>query len=206
MDPAEYKLIKFDYSEEDLKKISEYNSNRVKTALELLVHNRKKLQTDNDYFKLTIQERINKVQTSSEFGSFCNEFPVVSKYIIAYGMFSTKAFKKYTDWKARLRPSDKIRSELSGNQLAQEHFKNKYIYAVYVKFLYADKNPRASIKEVNEVYIDTVNSLDSDSTSFFQMYESAKAEAEQHEHHNKSARIARIKEQLQLAIQKKIEN
>jgi hypothetical protein len=38
------------------------------------------------------------------------------------------------------------------------------------------------------------------------MYESAKAEAEQHEQHNKSARIARIKEQLQLAIQKKIEN
>jgi uncharacterized protein YeaO (DUF488 family) len=131
-----------------------------------------------------------------QFSKFCSEYPVASKYIIAYGLFSTKAFEKYMNWKAKLRPSDKMRSRLAGNQREQEHFKNKYIYGMYVKFLYADKNPRAGLKEINSVYNDTVKALNEETDKFFKAYESAKLEADKLESKLKEDRLESIKKQL----------
>lgn len=200
MDQDEYKLMEFTYSDEEKTKVDEYNKERVKKALELLVYNRKRLLDDDAYFKMPIEERINIIQGLEDYQAFCSEYPVVSKYIIAYGLFSSKAFKKYVDWKCKLRPSDKIRSKLAGNQREQEHFKNKYIYAVYVKFLYADKNPRAGLKEINSVYLETVEALNKESDEFFDMYESAKQETETKESLDKQERLNRIKSQLQKKI------
>lgn len=198
MDQSEYKLIEFKYSEDESERIEEYNKNRIKTALDLLVYNRKKLKEDITYASLEIEDRISKAQES--FKEFCLEFPVVSKYIIAYGMFSTKAFVKYIDWKCKLRPSDKMRTKLAGNQREQERFKNKYIYGMYIKFLYADKNPKASLKEINGVYSENVNLLNKESDLFFDMYDSAKSEVEAKEKATRQERIEDLKKQLQKKI------
>lgn len=198
MDQSEYKLMEFKYSEEESERIEEYNKNRIKTALDLLVYNRKKLMEDKEYAALSIEERINSAQ--AEFAAFCGEYPVVSKYIIAYGLFSTKAFIKYVDWKCKVRPSDAIRSKLSGNQREQEHFKNKYVYGVYIKFLYAEKNPKAGLKEINTAYLDNVKLLNEESDKFFDMYESAKDDVEKKEQDTRQERIDALKDQLKKRI------
>ena len=90
MDPSEYKLVSFTYSEDEKERIEEYNNNRVKTALDLLVTNRKRLLEDKAYAALSAEDRINKAQ--EDYAAFCSEYPVVSKYIIAYGLFSSNSF------------------------------------------------------------------------------------------------------------------
>ena len=201
MDPSEYKLIEFNYSKDEKERVEEYNKNRVRKALELLKFNRDALLKRGDYSKLEIEERINTIQRNEEFQSFCQEFPIVSKYIIAYGLFSSKAFVKYLDWKAKLRPSDSIRKQLAGNQREQEKFKNKYTYSVYVKFLYQDKNPHDSLKEINRVYEMTYNELNNETESFFDMYEKSKNEVEKKEEENIEYRKQNIINQLKKKIE-----
>jgi len=104
------------------------------------------------------------------------------------------------DWKCKVRPSDKMRSKLAGNQREQEHFKNKYVYGMYIKFLYADKNPRASLKAVNEIYMENVELLNKESDEFFDMYESAKELVEQNEQQTREERIEALKKQLKMKI------
>lgn len=201
MDKTEYKLAEYKYSEEDKQKIEEYNKNRVRKALELLKFNRDELLKGGDYAKLTIEERIKCAQCSDEYKAFCMEFPIVSKYIIAYGLFSSKALLKYMDWKAKIRPSDELRTTLAGNQLEQEKFKNKYIYAVYVKFLYQDKNPHDNLKEINKVYEMTYEDLNKETEIFFSMYEKSKADVEKKNEENVEYRKQKIVEQLKKKIQ-----
>ncbi len=201
MDPEEYKLLSFNYSEDDKKKIDEYNKNRVKKSLELLTFNRNKLLEDKDYASKSISERVRTVQSMEDFKAYCMEFPTVSKYIIAYGLFSTKAFVKYMEWKAKVRPSDELRNKLAGNQREQEKFKNKYVYAVYVKYLYADKNPRAGLKEVNSMYNSTYEKLNEETDEFFRLYESAKMETENKELDTMEKRKTDIAKQLKKKLE-----
>lgn len=201
MDTEEYKLAEYKYSNEEKAKVDEYNRNRVKKALELLKYNRDELLKGGDYAKLSIEDRIKNIQNSDDYKAFCMEFPIVSKYIIAYGLFSSKALLKYMDWKAKIRPSDDLRKRLSGNQMEQEKFKNKYIYAVYVKFLYQDKNPHDSLKEINRVYEMTYTDLNKETEIFFSMYEKSKADVEKKEEENVEYRKQKIVEQLRKKIQ-----
>lgn len=204
MDESEYKLMEFSYSDDDKEKIKEYNTNRLRKALELLTYNRDRLLNDKEYSSLAIHERVKSVQSNEDFKEFCFEFPAASKYIIAYGLFSSKAFLKYLDWKARIRPSDNIRNTLAGNQREQEKFKNKYIYSVYMKYLYADKHPRASLKEINSVFKRTYEQLNAETDSFFDMYESAKKNVEDVEKNNEEYRKKKILEQInnKIALEK----
>lgn len=204
MDKSEYKLLEYTYSEDEQSKINEYNKNRVKKSLELLTFNRDKLLNDDNYIKLSIPERVKKVQQMEDFKSYCMEYPMVSKYIIAYGLFSTKAFVKYMEWKAKVRPSDEIRNKLAGNQREQEKFKNKYIYAVYMKYLYTEKNPRSGLRDINNVYISTYEQLNKETDSFFETYEKVKAETEKMEEANLDKRKADIIKQLRKKVE--IEN
>jgi hypothetical protein len=201
MDPSEYKLMEFNYSEDEKNRVEEYNKNRVRKALELLKFNRDELLKQQDYAKLSIEQRINNIQSNEDYKPFCQEFPIVSKYIIAYGLFSSKAFVKYLDWKAKLRPSDSIRTQLAGNQREQEKFKNKYTYSVYVKFLYQDKNPHDSLKEINRVYEMTYKELNNETESFFNMYEKSKADVEQKEEENVEYRKQNILKQLKKKLE-----
>lgn len=198
MDQDEYKLMEFSYTDEEKKRIEEYNKNRIKTALELLVYNRKRLNEDKEYASLSIEDRI--IKAREDYAAFCAEYPVVSKYIIAYGLFSSRAFAKYVDWKCKVRPSDAMRSKLSGNQREQEHFKNKYVYGMYIKFLYADKCPRSGLKEINDIYLENVKLLNAESDAFFDMYDAAKLEAEKNEQETREERLESIKKQLRMKM------
>jgi hypothetical protein len=204
MDESEYKLMTYTYSDDEKERIKEYNSNRLRKALELLTYNRDKLLNDKEYSSLAIHERVKSVQSNEDFKEFCFEFPAASKYMVAYGLFSSKAFLKYLEWKARIRPSDNIRSTLAGNQREQEKFKNKYIYSVYMKYLYADKHPKASLKEINTVYKSTYEQLNAETDSFFDMYENAKKDVESKEKENEEYRKKKILEQIsnKIALEK----
>ena len=136
MDQLEYKLLKQEYSDEELQKIKEFNQSHTDMAKKILKYNRDKLTNDLEYANLDIKERIKYIQNKEEFKVFCRTYPIVSKYIIAFGLFSTKAFTKYLNWKSNIRPSDTHRSELINNPRKQELWKNKYVYAIYVKYLF----------------------------------------------------------------------
>lgn len=201
MDSEEYMLLTFNYSDDDKKKIDEYNKERVRKSLELLAYNRSRLMEDKAYAAVDVAERVRIIQRMEDYKAYCMEYPMVSKYIIAYGLFSTKAFLKYMEWKARVRPSNSLRNKLAGNQLEQEKFKNKYIYSVYVKYLYADKNLKAGLREINEMYKTTYEQLNSDTESFFNAYNKAKNEVEERENETAEKRKAEIAKQLRKKLE-----
>ena len=95
MDNSEFKIIKTDYSSDDLIKINEYNNTHINMAKELLNYNKEKILNDMNYANLDMFKRIKITQNEEKFKIFCRTYPIVSKYIIAFGLFSTKAFVKY---------------------------------------------------------------------------------------------------------------
>ena len=171
MDDEEYILLNLTYSEEEKEQISKFNKEHCDKAYDLLKYNRDKLLNDKEYEQLSVEKRIAFVQKVEEFREFCKLYPIVSKYIIAFGLFSKKAFIKYLNWKSQIRPSDKLRAKIVGNQREQEKFKNKYIYAIYIKFLYQSKVTHVSLSEINTMYIKTVEDLNKDIDDFFDLYE-----------------------------------
>lgn len=171
MDSSEYQLLKIEYSEEDKKNIDAYNDSHISKALDLLKYNRNKILDDKDYEKLDIVDRMKFIQSHDDFKDFCKQYPVVSKYIVCFGLFSKNAFNKYINWISILRPSDEYRKVIINNQREQQKFKNKYIYAIYVKFLYQEKMKSANLSEINKAYDLTVADLNKETDSFFELYE-----------------------------------
>ena len=139
MNSSEYQLLKIDYSEEDKKNIEKYNNSHLEKAFELLKFNREKLLNDTDYKELELVERMKFIQASDDFKEFCKTYPIVSKYMVCFGLFSKKSFVKYINWISVMRPSDDYRKKIIQNPREQHKFKNKYIYAIYVKYLYQEK-------------------------------------------------------------------
>lgn len=198
MDTTEFKLIDIKYSEDDLKKIEEYNTKHVEKALELFKYNRKNIlenEKNND-----IKERVMNIQTNANFKDFCREYPIVSKYIIAFGLFSKKAFIKYLDWKAKVRPSDMMRVQLTNNQREQEKFKNKYIYAVYIKFLYQEKMSHKNLSEINNAYQLTYEELNKETDTFFDLYEEESKKQEEKKELNAEEKKQKILNQLKMKL------
>lgn len=173
MDTTEYKLIDITYTPEDLKKIEEYNKQHVDKALELFKYNRNNLleSQKNAVNDDDMKNRVIDIQKNPLFSDFCKQYPIVSKYIIAFGLFSKKAFIKYLDWKAKVRPSDMLRAKLTNNQREQEKFKNKYIYAVYVKYLYQEKSNHKNLSDINNAYKLTYEELNKETDNFFDLYD-----------------------------------
>lgn len=200
MDSSEYKLLTFNHSEEEKKIINEFDKKVIRKALELLKFNRDKLLNDKDYSKLDIIERVTHVQTLEDYKEFCVNYPIVSKHIIAYGLFSQKAFSKYLEWKSKIRPSDEIRSKLVGNQREQEKYKNKYIYGMYIKYLFQEKGNHKNLDEVNKFYLDSVNSLNEEVDFFFDKYEEAKKEQDIKEKNNIDEKKKKIIDQLKYKL------
>lgn len=198
MDEEEYKLIDINYSEEDKKKVNEYNQQHYLKACDLLKYNRDKILNDKEYEKLTIEKRIELIQKNEDFKEFCKTYPIVSKYIIAFGLFSKKAFIKYLNWKARIRPTDMLRAKLVGNQREQEKYKNKYIYAIYIKYLYQSKVSHVNLSEINSMYIKTVEDLNKDTDAFFDLYEKEVEIQKQNEKDNNEEKKQKIINQLKM--------
>lgn len=202
MDPEEYKLIDVNYSDEELKKVKDYNAKHVERSYDLLKYNRDKLLNDKEYEKLSLEDRIKHIQQNAKFKDYCREYPIVSKYIISFGLFSKKAFIKYLDWKAKVRPSDKIRAKLVGNQREQEKFKNKYMYAVYVKYLYQEKNNHLGLADINSAYMEIVESLNKDVDKFFDLYDKEVEKQEQNKKDNDEEKKKKIINQLKMKLNK----
>lgn len=202
MDQLEYKLLKQEYSEEDLKKINEFNKSHTDLAKNLLKYNRDKILNDINYSKMDIKNRIKYIQKLEEFQMFCRTYPIVSKYIIAFGLFSSKAFKKYLNWKSNIRPSDQYRNDLINNPRKQELWKNKYVYSIYVKYLYQEKNSHSNLNEINQMYLQSVNALNAETNEFFDLYEKELHKLEETKKEYNSERKDKIKEQIKLKLQK----
>lgn len=204
MDSFEYTYLKHDYSEDDLKKIKDFNDNQIKIAQKMLKYNRNRLLTDNDYNNLSDTDRIKLIQSMDEYKEFCKQYPIVSKYIIALGLFSSKAFNKYLDWKSNVRPSEQIRAKVVNNPREQELWKNKYIYGIYIKYLFQEKNSHSSLSEINKAYLLTVDALNEESNAFFDIYEKELKNIENVKFKYNEERKEHIKKQLKLKLDKNI--
>ena len=205
MDTSEYTILKQNYSEDDLKKIKEFNNNCINAAQSLLKYNRNKLSNDDTYLKLSDKDRIMKIQSMDEYKEFCKQLPIVSKYIIALGLFSSKAFNKYLDWKSNVRPSDYIRNKMINNPREQELWKNKYVYGIYVKYLYQEKNKHINLSEINQAYKLTVDALNEESNTFFDLYEKELKNMEETKLQYNEERKDHIKKQLKLKLNSNID-
>ena len=206
MDTAEYKLIDIKYSEDDLKKIEEFNKQHVDKALELFKYNRNNILENENENNNDIKERVINIQTNEKFKDFCRTYPIVSKYIIAFGLFSKKAFIKYLDWKAKVRPSDIMRAKLTNNQREQEKFKNKYIYAVYVKYLYQEKSNHKNLTEINNAYKLTYEELNKETDNFFDLYDEEVKKQEEKKELNAEEKKQKILNQLKMKLDKNLSN
>lgn len=200
MNSDEYQLLKIDYSDEDKENIKKYNDSHVSKALELLKFNRDKILDDKEYEALELTERMKIIQTHVDYKDFCKQYPVVSKYIVCFGLFSKKAFIKFIDWISILRPSDEYRKIISQNQRKQQQFKNKYIYAIYVKYLYQEKMPRANLSEINKAYISTYEELNKETDNFFDMYEAEVIKQNNRKELNSEERKQKIINQLKIKL------
>lgn len=205
MDTLEYTLLKQNYSDEDLKKIKEFNNKCINAAQSILKYNRNKLSNDDNYIKLSDKERIIKIQSMDEYKEFCKEFPIVSKYIIALGLFSSRAFNRYLDWKSNVRPSDYIRNKMINNPREQELWKNKYIYGIYVKYLYQEKNKHINLPEINRAYNLTVDALNEETNAFFDLYEKELKSMKETKLQYNEERKEHIKKQLKLKLNNNID-
>lgn len=202
MDTGEYTILDIKYSDEDQKKVEEFNNEHTRKALTLLTHVRDMLTKSDEFLDESIPDRVKRMQEHPDFKQFCMEYPIVSKYIIAYGLFSARAFKKYLDWKAKCRPSDSMRAKLAGDKRAQEKFKNRYIYGIYVKFLYQEVGSYKSIKEVHQMYEETVADLNKEIDEFFDLFDKAKEEAANSEKEDEEYRKKILLEQVKELIKK----
>jgi uncharacterized protein YeaO (DUF488 family) len=201
MDSNEYQILKIDYSDEDKENIKKYNDSHISKALELLKFNRDKLLDDKDYEKLELGERIKFIQTHDDFKDFTKQYPIVSKYIIAFGLFSKKSFEKYINWCNTIRPSDSFRAKFAKDKRSQQKFKNKYVYAVYIKYLFQNKNPRASLYDINQAYISTYEDLNKETDNFFDLYEKEVEKQNEKKELNAEEKKEKIINQLKMKLE-----
>jgi hypothetical protein len=204
LDSTEYKIIKTNYSLEDMSKIEEFNKTHIALAKQLLQYNKDKILNDSNYANLDMSGRMKYIQNEEQFKVFCRTYPLVSKYIVAFGLFSTQAFIKYLNWKSTVRPSDSYRNELIQNQRKQELWKNKYIYSMYVKYLYQEKHPHSNLTDINKMYQESVEILNAETNEFFDKYEFELNKLEDSKKEYTNERKNKIKEQLKIKLEKNL--
>jgi hypothetical protein len=201
MDINEYQILKIEYSEEDKENIKKYNNSHIEKALSLLKFNRDKLLDDKEYEALDVIDRMKFIQNHDDFKDFTKQYPVASKYIVCFGLFSKRSFEKYINWISTVRPSELLRSKIAKDQREQQKFKNKYIYAVYVKYLFQEKNPRASLNDINKAYVSTYEDLNKETDNFFDMYEAEVEKQNQKKELNAEERKEKIINQLKMKLE-----
>ena len=204
LDSTEYKIIKTNYSLEDIGKINEFNKTHIALAKQLLQYNKDKILNDSNYTKLDMPGRMKYIQNDEQFKVFCRTYPLVSKYIVAFGLFSTQAFIKYLNWKSTVRPSDSYRNELIQNQRKQELWKNKYIYSMYVKYLFQAKYPYSNLTDINKMYNESIELLNKETNEFFDKYEIELNKLEDSKKEYTNERKNKIKEQLKIKLEKNL--
>lgn len=145
----------------------------IKHGRDLLYYVNNKLKSDNDFFSLDPEERFKLVSEMDEHKQFILAFPIVSRYIIQLGMFSSKVFEKYLKHMNTIKPTPEERSKCMNNEEEQMLWLNKQ-RALYVKWLHMDKSRNHSTAEANDIYNQTVELLDSDTKKIFKLINTEK--------------------------------
>ena len=70
MDTTEYKLLKLDYTDDEKRRINDFNQQHLNMARELLKYNRDKLLNDKEYADLDIIDRNKEISSSHQFKDF----------------------------------------------------------------------------------------------------------------------------------------
>jgi hypothetical protein len=91
------------------------------------------------------------------------------------------------------------------NPREQELWKNKYVYGMYVKYLYQEKNKHSNLSDINQAYLLTVDALNNETNEFFNMYEKELKNIKESQMQYNTERKEHIKKQLKLKLSKNID-
>lgn len=136
-------------------------SKEIKAGKDILYYVNNRLKTDPEFFKLDSEVRYNEVSSMTEYKQFVQAFPIVSRYIIQMGVFSSKVFDKYLTHLNKIKPTTEERAQCINNNEEQMLWLNKQ-RALYVKWLHMEKTRNHNVHEANEVYTNTLNLLNQD--------------------------------------------
>jgi hypothetical protein len=87
------------------------------------------------------------------------------------------------------------------NPREQELWKNKYIYGIYIKYLYQEKNKYSNLNEINQAYLTSVDALNTETNEFFDLYEKELKTIEESKLKYNEDRKENIKKQLKLKLE-----
>lgn len=176
----------------------------VNTLVEMVNYNRTKLLNDTTYKGLSEEKRLEHIQKHPDYQDFYRSFPGVTTYAISRGIYSTKVFKRYLKYKFTKDPTPAERAELVNNPEGQKLWANHF-YAIYVKWLYAEKNPHCTQPELNQVYNDILNELNKETKRFFKTYEQEKAIFDKEKENLTREKKEELKDLFKKRLQKKVE-
>lgn len=185
----------------------EFNDDMVQPHVDKLLamvkYNRDRLKSDKEYKSLSEEARLGHIQKHPDYKSFYSMFPSVTTYAISRGIYSIKVFKKYIKYKFTKTPTADERAELMQNPEGQKIWGNQF-YATYVKWIYADKNPRCSTNELDKVYKDVLDALNEDTKSFFKTYEKEKEKMEAESRKFSAERRDELKDMFKKRLEDKL--
>jgi len=173
----------------------------VDKLVEMVFYNRNKLKDEEEYRKLSEVDRLKHIQTHNDFKEFYKTFPSVTTYAISRGIYSTKVFKKYVQYKFTKVPTTEEREELMNNPEGQKIWGNHF-YAIYVKWLYAEKNPHSPQSELDTVYNNILSELNKETKKFFKTYDTELKKFEE----EKKILSQEKKDDLKNIFKKRLEN
>lgn len=173
--------------------------------IEIVNYNRNKLKTEKEYRELSEEKRLEHIQKHPDFQEFYRTFPSVTTYAISRGIYSVKVFKKYIKYKFTKVPTNEERIELMNNPEGQKLWGNHF-YAIYVKWLYQEKNPHCSKTESERVYNEVLTELNKDTRKFFDTYEKEKKKFEQEKKDLEKEKKEELKQLFKQRIQQKLKD
>ena len=187
----------------------EFNDEMIQPYVDKLIamvkYNRDKLKNEKDYRELSEEDRLKHIQIHPEYKEFYMSFPSVTTTAICRGVYSTKVFKKYIKYKFTKTPTAEERAELSTNPEGQMLWANQ-LYATYMKWLYAEKVPKCPQNELNRVYNEYLDALNSDIKKDFQTYEKEKAKFDLEKEKLNQERKNELKDLFKKRLEKKLNN
>lgn len=159
-------------------KIKEEHLNRmyaegVEMASKMIAYLKNKMKDDGTFDKLsrTDKKKILKEENPS-FLPFMQLHPIVAEYLICEKLFSPSAFKKYIRFTYGVEKSIEDKEFIAKDQKNIYYYKNKQ-YAIYYKFLLQESNNHLGLSEINALYNNMVNELNSDTKKMLDNFEKA---------------------------------
>lgn len=145
----------------------------IKHGRDLLYYVNTKLKNDTVFRSLESEDRFKEVSEMEEHKQFILAFPIVARYIIQLGMFSSKVFARYLTHMNTVKPTPEERTRCMKDEEQQMLWLNKQ-RGLYVKWLHINKSNNHSEAEAEEIYKQTVELLDSDTKKIFTIIKAEK--------------------------------